>query len=403
MKWNWGSKQASSSSLAAARNRRNRFLMLCPALLVVGVAASSTGKYGEYTPLQASKAQNDRLLAYVGVVRDADGLNRGSAAASDADQARKVAQRWMNEFEEGKLQPLRPANYEDGFLDGPKAEIMQASDRITGILTAYADKQAQDGHYRDAAKDVLLAYKVQDTLRYSDLSSISLMALRERKLLDMLNQYAPKLDEETRNEIQETLKASQEGWPMDKIAAVARTQYAEMMARDGGEPVSAKESQLLRNLTEEKLVEKDYEEAATKMRREAREALGSKSQLVSDVLLTYASDLSQRMAIQEAIEQAKSPKPIKKPTPPPAMPAAYMGQPGSSPMSYYHWRSGPGFESRMPMRGQWSHGAPPPGGWAGPRGFIPQPGERGRMDRELKEGEERSPEDRARFHDMSWK
>jgi hypothetical protein len=202
-------------------------LVLGPLILILGVTVDARTRVDEYDPIAYGPILHKRILAYaepVSEVRKMLFLDPGNVR--DA-RARTVAGNWIRLANEKTLGPLPAAFDRDSMHEGTKGEILLAAEMLCGSLIDAGNSEADCDQYDQAAKDFVLALRVAQILKFSDLYSVGVLSARQRHALRSIEKVIPMLSRRMRTNAAQNLKDlanQQQG--LDSIARHAKRLYA---------------------------------------------------------------------------------------------------------------------------------------------------------------------------------
>lgn len=225
----------------ATPTRRNALkgIFIAPAVLMLGVAVQSRPNYIDYDRLIDNQEVDRRITAYIDVVRTTETVlhkQKKDPAAID-----RVAKSWIEGAEQGRLMPLPSQASDDSIHLGVKGQVLTAAKNVAVLLHDRGMKRAEDGQYAAAAHDIVSGMQVMQSLRYSDLTSVAVVAGQNRRMLRSLQHIWPRVPSLEKGVISgklEELKPDRESIEQvlhqeRKVAVVEESKALEIAAAQG--------------------------------------------------------------------------------------------------------------------------------------------------------------------------
>ena len=176
--------------------------------------------------------QDANVLAYAPIVGQASMLL--STNRVDRRQLLSVAHKWDMGVKKGELVPLTAICFEDSPSDGERGQIMNLQSQLVASLVADAHKLAAKSKIEEAVSEVLLANRLSESLKYSDLCSVY-RADREEKVQRMFFlANLPQLNGSSKEKVRAQLQAVVEGRQgLIRVTRLTRGQFFDWRMRMG--------------------------------------------------------------------------------------------------------------------------------------------------------------------------
>ena len=227
-------------------------LVGCP-LLFSGFVALYSRHYMDGYQVRTSTAQQEaRVLAYAPFVRDQQTLFSKSAYGVDHKNLLALANRWVAAADNGTLQPLEKVSFDDSLQQGVRGQIFRSESAIVSALYDDAANIAANGHSDEAAKEVLTAVKLSESLKYSDFNSVFLSSVEERRAANFFARNSNDLSRDTKQQAREVFgKVTSNFANLDALTKQSRALYYEWAGRINKNPVSLEDVQRTAMITNE--------------------------------------------------------------------------------------------------------------------------------------------------------
>jgi hypothetical protein len=295
-----------SVSRRLQKGRLARLALASPVILGVGLALAPQDQAVSYEEWhRATETQHQRVMAFRDVVRETRPHLRQWLQGEKMAEARRTAYLWIDGFRTGRLTDLTPAIYEDGVEEGPKAEIFRVNAELAASLARNAEREAKKGNVEIAADDAVLAYELLQPLKYSDFSAISMTSLRQRRALNILNRLQGTLSLEKREEVVARLEKASQHRPIQKVAALAKHQYNQMVGQDEADPMSSADWKLMQKLEKVSVERPGSRSVIQSIRQEALTNAAIQTDLAADTAMAYSADLDSLEQVRETIFKLK--------------------------------------------------------------------------------------------------
>lgn len=291
-----------------ARKRFYQVALLGSAIFTAGIGFKARTTFDDFDTVAYGPVEDQHISAYAEVVRHSEPFEKLSTSRQSMDAAREAAKEWVSGMESGKLRPLNPVRYEDSFdTVAAKDEILRASNAVIGDMNRLVGRETEEGSYRKAADDALLAFKVASVIKYSDLSTVGMMGLHQRKSLMDLAKVVPHLSPEERRQIgEEVVRVCSKREPLDKMVSRERNLYVDYFSRRGYNVLQA-EQDFRKVRFYDAGIQKDPMRVVDALNlasfRNVDDDFGS---LVSTIIFAYRSENDSQKAAHEVVELAGS-------------------------------------------------------------------------------------------------
>lgn len=175
-----------------------------------------------------------RIDAYMPVVMETKPHLDATGRVREAE-ADRLANRWIEETEAGKLKSLRPLMVGDSVLEGTTGQILKIQRGLSNTLMLRGERRVREGEARQGAEDVIAAARVLRSTQYSDLETATLVGLQVRRSLMVLGKAASRMDADDRKWLSQAilpLRTDQE--QLADMAQTMRRLYDEKSWRQTG-------------------------------------------------------------------------------------------------------------------------------------------------------------------------
>ncbi|HVL40309.1 MAG TPA: hypothetical protein VM328_13040 [Fimbriimonadaceae bacterium] len=215
-------------------------MMLAPIWLMAALGLYERTYQDDYQFPALVPREHDRVTAYVDIMRRSKpllALNLGSHHPEHDPAIVELAREWIRQAEAGKLESLHPAFHGDTMREGVKSDILSSKCRLTSYLVSIGRRLHGKGRAEEAAGAFILALRMGEVAKYSDLTTVSASNLQQRAALEHLETLLPELDPQQLEPVRQALadhEARQKR--IEPIVLLVRRQYATYRAAKG-EPV----------------------------------------------------------------------------------------------------------------------------------------------------------------------
>ena len=215
-----------------ARTLAYRLLVISPIIYVGAIVVRARLYIDPYAFTSCTAKQQEAFLAYRDVFAEAAGFQGLPASQVDHERLRVVASRWVEGAQSGQLRPLTPVHLDDYSRDGVKQQISRVRDVLSQRLLSCAKEELENKQPVQAAKDVLMAIRVTEAMKYSDPYSVSHSGMMQRTLINFLPRIADHLKPAERLWIRAQLKEIREQQqPLEPMARLIARLYREKSAK----------------------------------------------------------------------------------------------------------------------------------------------------------------------------
>lgn len=173
-----------------------KFMLAVPAMLTLAVAVQTKPDPDGFEYHSQDQTMNNIINGYVPVMQKTGWLTE--ARTTTPDQIREASDIWWKEWSEKKVQAIPRTKYDEMVYDGVTGQIVRtvADINFKMLNVAQGDYERQD--YKSAMQDGLSALRMSQVLRDSDMLLNSVMDVRERRVLDLLDKTSAHLSESDR-------------------------------------------------------------------------------------------------------------------------------------------------------------------------------------------------------------
>ncbi|RYG36095.1 hypothetical protein EON81_10790 [bacterium] len=185
---------------SASFSPATRIAVFAPVLAVMAVGVRARYYPDSVEPWHANQAAHERVMAYGKMLSETEDALKQSSGHIDPEQTKEAANKWIAAGKDGTLKPLKPQFYVDTTMEGPKSEVERAVGRLSGSLMALAENARQKGSADQAVEYALLAYRVTEITRTSDLTTLATGAARQRRTMGTLSQVLPQASAKWKSE-----------------------------------------------------------------------------------------------------------------------------------------------------------------------------------------------------------
>ncbi len=216
-----------------------RMMVFAPVTLILGVAVESRTYSDGFLPVMLSPVQMERMNAYIPLVQRTNVVLRDKASQDRPEALRLVAGDWVKAIDEGKLKDLPPIAFDDSTIDGLKASIFECKTMFARRLSRFGLRSAKAQDSESAAADMILALRLSEAGKFSDLHSVLSSAAQQRLCLKTIDELLPKLSKPTLETVRRTicdLQADQR--PVSGLETLAKRQYLDWIRRQQKTPLA---------------------------------------------------------------------------------------------------------------------------------------------------------------------
>ena len=201
--------------------RTQCILIACP-LAFCGFLSVSSRVWRDPFVVPAGNADTDaRTFAYSDYVKQVTLLLADQNASQDRTRILGLAKQWDADANCGRLQPLTPISFEDSPEQGQRGRILATKTKLASFLVQDGERLARDGFVDQGVDEALLALRLNESLRYSDLTTVYCTGIQERSQIDFLRKWRPKMKTATRARVHEELQVVSRN--LLKIRDIVRT------------------------------------------------------------------------------------------------------------------------------------------------------------------------------------
>lgn len=226
-----------------ARKFIHELLVAGPFLLLAVIAINARTRFDPWIPPVNSPEVESRLDSFVEPMREIRRLG-WHADRLDANLARKAAAVWLEAHAKGQIRDLPPATLDETMRDGVKGQIVTTRNAIAQRLLELAEAAQESGQHLQAADDALLAYRVADTMQYSDFTTVYDTIRAQMRAMKTMHACAERLDSTRRRAIVAAIEQKRDATAdLNKILRHMRRLYEENALRYGVRRLSIEDTQ----------------------------------------------------------------------------------------------------------------------------------------------------------------
>jgi len=237
--WFHRSERQPTLALQPGRKLSKAVLLACPIVFTVFVGVYSRSYDDPHIVPSGTPAQDALVFAYVPFVKETGQVFGSSAEPQNRKAMLKLAHKWDTASQNGILQPLLPVSFEDSPQEGARSSVMHAKATLVSGLLDDATSLVHANKNHEAVQEALLATRLTESLKYSDLTSVNVANTEEDRALGILRRAGSRLDAAGKAEVRDGLSAIT-GNSDDLVALTrfSRIQYYDYLARVNKAPVS---------------------------------------------------------------------------------------------------------------------------------------------------------------------
>ncbi len=225
-----------------ARTLAYRLMVLSPIFYIGTLVVRAHIQVNSFDFTACTTKQHEAITAYRPYVIDAVSFRNKQTKHVSREQLRSVAARWVEGGRTGELQPLLPVHIHDFVREGVKQEVYRSGDSMVTHLLVIARYESEAGNLARAARDVLLAARLSEVLKYSDPYSVAHSGMQQRAALAAFGKIAPSLSPEDLNKSLSELKQLREvQQPLDHLVRWMKQVYNAERVRLGMEVLPIEE------------------------------------------------------------------------------------------------------------------------------------------------------------------
>jgi hypothetical protein len=176
-------------------------LMLGPVVMLGFLGVGARANRETFTFDAFTDREQATVGAYIGPLKEVDGLPYDFTEPGSQVKARLVASHWIASLRRGELRPLPVSRMEPADDSPVFDQIVRARCRIIEALTRCQHYEFNRGDYAAAARDLMLQIEVSQVAKGTSLQTVYASALRQALLEDRLRGIAPRLTEKSKLEI----------------------------------------------------------------------------------------------------------------------------------------------------------------------------------------------------------
>jgi hypothetical protein len=226
-----------------ARKFIQELMVAGPFLLLAILATNARTRFDPWVTPSNPPLVESRLDAFVEPMRQIRRSGWRADRRAD-DLARTAAAIWLSAHAAGKIGDLPPAVLDETMRDGVKGQIVTTRNAIALQLLELAENASSAGRHDQAAKDALLAYRVADTLQFSDFTTVYDTTRTQIRAMKTLAACADRLDAESRLAIVAALRPRKSATAdLNRILRHMRRLYDDYAGRTGVERLSIEDTQ----------------------------------------------------------------------------------------------------------------------------------------------------------------
>jgi len=179
----------------------NELLLISPLLFLACITVQARTRVESFRPVEYTAGLDQKIAAYIEPVRQFERCRTDGLGNPDPASLRRVGQLWRSGVLNGTLVPLLPETTGDSTRDGIKGQIRGAADELGSQLQRLARKNLELANYEQAASDALLSIEALQSIKYSDLYAVGIIATRQNNGLAILSQCFENLTPEQRKSL----------------------------------------------------------------------------------------------------------------------------------------------------------------------------------------------------------
>jgi hypothetical protein len=220
--------------------RKQIVLMTCPLVLCSFLALKGRTFSDSYVIPSGSPADDARVLAYSGFMREGRLLFAVRVKHLDRDRILHLARAWDLGVQSGRLGPLVPVSLDDSPQDGQRGDILHLKAKLVSYLVDDATARAAID-VEGAVREVLVALRLSESLKYSSLATVSSANIEEAKEIGLIQSWRDRMDLQTRAEAHDQLNSVAAATSkLDDVIRRTHSQYCSWKARMG-QPITLME------------------------------------------------------------------------------------------------------------------------------------------------------------------
>lgn len=223
--------RGSDTNTMSVRRLVYKLMVLSPALLMAGLSVRERTYVDEYLIPAQGPVDHARMNQYVPVIRETRPVlaRPPSSLLMDGhnDRIRRTGELWAQAADDRVLGPIHPAFYGDSIREGAKSEIFAARGTLVSYLSTLGRWEDAAGNVERALNDYLLALRVANVGKFSDLEAVASSNLQQRGPLESLGALVPAMSPAQKRFVEEQLTRHRKAQKStDPLAVRARRQYA---------------------------------------------------------------------------------------------------------------------------------------------------------------------------------
>jgi hypothetical protein len=305
MTFGWLHRKEAEASLIPSRGSRytKSILLTCPVVFSGFIAMYSRSYNDPFNLPASSPAQEAAVMAYVPYVAETKAVFAHGDTPRSREAMLTLAKKWDLAVQAKELHPLVPVSFEDSPELGARGEVTRAKGRLVSGLLDDARKLADVGKADIAAEEVLLATRLSESLKYSDLNGVYLSSAEQQRATVVLNKIAKCLDAEDKAAVRSGLLAIQANAPtLELVTRYSRTQYYDWLRRMSKTPVSIEDIHRTVLVTERIASDPSSEAALKFVRRGLTQApVDSGPEYLSELRVAWAAENASQKQIKRLL------------------------------------------------------------------------------------------------------
>ena len=177
-----------------------------PIFLCGGLALYSRAYKDPFEVQCGTKEQDEVVLRYAPYVREEHLLLSCPKGKLERKQVLSLARRWDDAVRQGDLQPIRPVSFEDDPANGVRGNIFRCKSALVSYLMDDAERQSKTHRECEAAEEVLIAFRLTESLKYGDLESVGVTAVEENQELAFFSAHAHLICDRSQRQVRDAMQ-----------------------------------------------------------------------------------------------------------------------------------------------------------------------------------------------------